>query len=161
MRMKKFKLFFKKVVDAFEFTADAYGPAHRANVYAQFPFHFFQQMIRILSLAVQLVDENNDRRMAHAANVHQLARLLFHAFHTVDHEDHAVHGGQGPVSVFRKIFVTGRIQDVDFISFIIKTHNRGSHRNSALLFNLHKIRSGCLSEFIILHGTCRLDGSAE
>ncbi len=57
----------------------------------QLGFQFVQEFERILSLSVQLIDENDDRSIPHAANLHELLRLLFDAFDTINDEDNAVY----------------------------------------------------------------------
>ena len=124
-------------------------------------FDFFQQIEPVLTIPVHFIDENDDRRITHAAYFHQPARLLFHPVHAVDHQDNAVHRRQGAVGIFRKVFVTGSIQQVDQHVLVLKAHDRSGHRDTALPLDLHKVAGRVLLDLIAFYGTGRLDGAAK
>jgi hypothetical protein len=67
----------------------------------------------IAALAVDLVDEGDDRHVAQAADLEQLARLRLDALGGVEHHDGRVDRGQGAVGVFREVLVAGRVEQVE------------------------------------------------
>ena len=58
------------VVYAFELRSYVDRPRERAHAYAQLFLKFVEQVERVASFAVHLVDEYDDRRVAHAAHFH-------------------------------------------------------------------------------------------
>ena len=112
-----------EVVHALEILAAVDGPGHGVQVYLQFFFNFFQQVVAVLAVAVHLIDEYHHRCFAHADHFHQAAGLLFHPVHAVNHQDYAVHGGKGTVGIFRKVFVPWCVQQVDQRVLVFKGHH--------------------------------------
>ncbi len=55
-------------------------PGDRGTVDLQNIFNLAEQVNRILNLAVEFVDERNDRSLAHTADFKQFDGLSFHAF---------------------------------------------------------------------------------
>jgi hypothetical protein len=100
---------------------------------------FVEQLHRLATFAVELVDEGHDRRVAQAADFHQLDRALFHAFGAVDHHQRRIHGGQRAIRVFGEILVAGRIEQVDHAPVVGELHDGGGHGNTALLFQRHPV----------------------
>jgi hypothetical protein len=98
-------------------------------------------------------------RMAHTSiNLRVCASTPFTAVH---YHDYRIHSRQRAVSIFRKIFVAGRIENVNELITILKSHYRSSHRNTSLLLNLHKVARGGLFDFVALHRSRHLDSSPK
>ena len=104
-RSKQQDLVAQQVVHAAEGLAHADRPGHRRALDLEHGLHFFQQSHRIARFAVHLVHEREDRRVAHAAHVEQLDRLLFHALGRIDHHQRGIDRGKHAVGVFGKILV--------------------------------------------------------
>src|SRR6185437_1058476 len=65
------------------------------------------------------------------------------------------------ISIFRKVFVTWRIQQVNKNVVIFKAHYRRSHRDTSLALYLHKVTSRVLFYFITFHSSRYLNGATE
>ena len=134
-------------------------------------FKFFLQLIKqikgVTTLTVHFVDENDDRGVTHTTNIHQLTRLRLNTFCAINHNNRRVHRCQRTVGIFGKILVTGGIQNVNLIFYIltiwgiIKLHHRGRYRDTTLFLNIHPVRCGSLLDFITLHGASYLNLSAK
>src|SRR5699024_2127710 len=85
------------IVYAPEGRAAAYGKRERSDGDAELRFDFIEQVERVAARPVELVHENHHRSPAHAADLHQLARLRLHALRTVYHDDDAVYRRQRAV----------------------------------------------------------------
>ena len=94
------------VVHAAEGLAHADRPGERHHRHAQLALDLVHQVQRGLHLAVHLVDESEDGRVARPADLQQAPRLRFHAVTRVDHHQRRVHGGEHSVGVFAEILVT-------------------------------------------------------
>ena len=68
------------VVHALELHALSYWPRERAHVYVELLLKLVEQVEGVAALTVHLVDEYDDRRVAHAAHLHELPGLCLHAF---------------------------------------------------------------------------------
>src|SRR5574343_483547 len=150
-----------EVIDTAETLAHADRPGHRRALDAEHRFDFVEQVNRLLALAVELVDEGQDRRVAHAADVQQLDRLRLDAVDRVDDHDRRVDGSQRAVCVFRKVLVARRVEQVDHALAVRKVHDRRGHRNAALLFQLHPVRGRVARGLARPHFAGDLDGAAE
>jgi len=64
-----------QVIDALELTAHAGRPAHRTDVQSQLVGDLVEQVERIAAFTVDLVDEGDDRHIAHPADLEQLQSL--------------------------------------------------------------------------------------
>src|ERR1039458_1002103 len=69
-----------------------------------------QQLDRVAALAVHLVDEGDDRNVAQAADLEQLAGARLDPLGGVDHHHRRVDGGQGAVGVLREVLVARRVE---------------------------------------------------
>src|SRR5450432_3939173 len=124
-------------------------------------FYLFQQVKTVLAVPIHFIDEHDHRSIPHAAYFHQAARLRLHAIHTVDHEDDAIHRRERPIGIFRKIFVTGGIEQVHQVALIFKAHDGSSHGDTSLSFDLHEIAGRMLLYFIALYSAGSLYGAPE
>ena len=130
-----------EVVDAFEFGSHPDGEAHRAQVKPQFLLRLVHHVERIPAFAVQFVDKDDHRNVAHAAHPDQFFGLFLHTFGYVDHHDHTVHRGERAVGVLCEILVPRGVEDVDLVTFVFESHHRSGYRDASLAFDLHKVRS--------------------
>ena len=149
------------VIHAFEVRTYVDGPAQRAHAYLQLLLQLVENVKRVAALVVELVDKYNHRSVAHAAHLHQLARLCLHAFCHVHHYNHAVYCGEGAVGVFSKILVARGVENVDFVVAIVEAHHRCGHRDAALLLNLHPVAGGRFLDFVRLHSSRHMNGAAK
>ncbi len=129
-----------EVIDAAKALAHADRPGHRRALDAEHRLDFVEQVDRLLALAVELVDEGQDRRVAQAADVQQLDGLRFDAVDRVDHHHRRVHRRQRAVGVFGEILVARRVEQVDHALAVGELHHRRGHRDAALLFQFHPVR---------------------
>ncbi len=150
-----------EVVDAAEGLAHADRPGHRRALHAEHRFDLVQQFDGRARFAVQLVDEGQDGCIAHAADVEQLDGLRLDTVDRVDDHDGGIDCCQGSISVFRKIVVARRVEQVDHVLAIRELHDRGGHRDAALLFQFHPVRSGMTCCLAATHFTGDLDRAAE
>ena len=127
----------------------------------EFFFELVEEVEGILALAVHLVDEHDDGRLAHTANGHQLARLRLHTLGTVNDDDGRVNGSERAEGIFGKVLVTGSVKDIDLIVIIVEFHHRGGHGDSALLLDVHPVGCSCLAYLVALDSACHLNLSAE
>ena len=75
------------VIHALELGSLVDGPRQGSHLDFQLLFQLVEQVEGVAALAVHLIDEDDDRRLPHAADRHQLARLSLHTLGTVDHND--------------------------------------------------------------------------
>ncbi len=150
-----------KIVNALEGRAHADGPREGLDMDVQFCFELVQEFEGVLALAVELVHEDDDRRIAHAANLHQSFGLLFDALDAVDDEDDAVHCRERAVRVLGEILMARRVQQVDLEPVVIEAHDRGGDRDAALPLDVHEVRGSALADLVRLHRAGNLDRAAE
>ncbi len=137
--------------------ADIYRPAQRSYIYLQLTLQFVQNIKRVSTLSVEFVHKDYHRRFPHSTNLHKFPRLLLYTLSHIDHDDNAIYSRQRAISIFRKILVTWRIQDVNLIVAVIETHYRGSHRNAALFLYFHPVGCRCFLNLVRLNSTCHMD----
>ena len=129
-----------EVENAFEQPAHADRPAHRCDVERQDVGDLIEQFEGRTPLAVDLVDEGDDRHRAQAADFEQLARLRLDTARRVDDHHGRIDRGQGAIGVFREILVPRRVEQVEGHAVLLERHHRGSDRDAALLLDLHPVR---------------------
>ena len=152
---------FVDVIHALETLPLIDRPRQWAHLDLQLLFQLVEQIEGVAPLAVHLVDEDDDGRAAHATDGHQLARLCLHAFSSVNHDNGRINGCQRAKGVFGKVLVAWRVEDVDFVAFIVELHNTRGHADAALLLDVHPVGRGRLAYLVAFHGTCHLYLSAE
>src|SRR6266436_3346080 len=101
-----------QVVDATQLPTHADGPGDRRGVDAQHALDLIQQLDGRAAIAVELVDEGHDRRVAQAADLHEFDGALLDALGAVDDHQCRVDGGQRAVGVLGEVLVTGRVEQV-------------------------------------------------
>ena len=80
--------------------------------------------------------------MPQATHIEQFDGLRLHTFGRVNHHQPRIHGGQHAIRILGKVLVTGRIEQIDKMVFVLELHDRGRDRNAALLLNLHPVGGG-------------------
>ena len=128
-----------QVDHAVEALAHAHRPGEGHHGHAQLALDLVHQVQRVAHLAVHLVDEGDDRRVARAADLEQAPRLRLDAVGRVDHHQRRVHGGQHAVGVFGEVLVAGRVEQVDDAVAVLHLHHRTRDRDAALLLDLHPV----------------------
>ena len=149
------------VVNALELRTLVDGPRQRAHLYLKFLLQLVKKVKGVAPFAVHLVDEDYHRRVAHAAHVHQLARLRLHALGSVHYDYGRVNSRERAVSVFGEVLVTRRVKYVDLVTFIVKLHDRRGHGYSALFLYVHPVRRCRLAYLVVLHRSGHLYLSSE
>ena len=123
-------------------------PAERAYMYLKFLLKLIKKVKGIITLTVHLVYKDNDRGLAHTTHLHEAAGLHLNALSAVNHYDYAVNSCQGTERILGKILVTRGIQNIYLVTFIIKLHDRCSHRDSTLFLNIHPVRCSGLAYLV-------------
>ena len=160
-RLVQVQIMFVDVINSLKAGAALDRPCQRTDMDGKLLFQLIQQVKRVFRLTVHLIDEDNHRSVAHTANLHQLARLGFHTFRAVHHNDNAVHRRQGTVSIFGKVLVTRSIENIDFVIVIIKLHYRSGYRDTTLFFNIHPVRRRRLLYLVAFHRARHLNLTAK
>ena len=148
-------------VGALEALAHADGPAQGGALDAQVFLDVGQHVQGVQAVAVELVDEGHDGRVAHAADVHELAGLGLDALGAVDDQQGGVHGRQDAVGVLGEVLVARRVQEVHVVAVVLELHDRGGHGDAALLLHLHPVRGGVAGRLARLDRAGHVDGAAE
>ena len=128
---------------------------------AQFFFNFIQQIKRIFTVTVELINKHNNGRVSHSTHFHQFSRLLFYPFYPIHHQNNTINGSQCAVGVFSKIFVTWRIEEVNQHALVLKGHHRSSHTDTTLTFNFHEIAGSMFFNLVAFYCTCSLDSTTK
>ena len=81
------------------------GQVTGAGWMLQHRLDFVEQLDRRAPVAVELVDEGHDRRVAQPAHLHEPYRALLDALGAVDDHERRVDRGQRAVGVLREILV--------------------------------------------------------
>ena len=133
----------------------------RSYTNLQLALHLIEQVERILAWAVQLIDKDHYRGVAHAAYIHQSASLRLDTLCAIDYDNYRIYGREGTVCILGKVLVTGSVKDIDFHIFIVESHHRCCHRDTTLTLNLHKVGGRSLLDFITLHRTRNMDSTTK
>ena len=111
-------------IDRADEIASAPGrPGDRRGVERQRLLDLVDEVERVAALAVHLVDEGNDRDVAQPADLEQLARSRLDALGGVDHHHRRVDRRERAIGVFGKVFVAGRIEQIEHTSVILEGHH--------------------------------------
>ena len=150
-----------QVHHAVESLAHADRPGEGHDRHAELALDLVHQRERLLHLAVHLVDEGEDRRVARAADLQQPARLRLDAVGRVDHHQRRVDRGQHAVGVLREVLVAGRVEQVDHAVAVLHLHHRARDRDAALLLDLHPVGRRVARRLARLHRAGDLDRAGE
>ena len=168
---EEIELFLVDIIDALEALTLANRPGERSHVDMKFLLQFVEQVEGIATLAVHLVDKDNDGSIPHTADFHQFARLCLHTFGRIHHNDRGIDSRKRSIGIFGKVLVAWRIEDVDLIGLvllgfgtlgtIVELHHRRGDRDTTLLLNVHPVGGGALAYFVALHRTGYLNLSTK
>ena len=150
-----------QIEDTAERLAHTDRPGDRHTLQLENRFDFTEQIQRIAYFTVKFVDERDDRRIAHTANVQKLDRLRFHTLGGVNDHNGGIHGREHTIRVFREVFVPGSVEQINNVILVLELHHGTRHRDAALLFHFHPVACGMTRGLAPLDGTCHLDGTAE
>ena len=151
----------REIVGALEVLAGAGRPGHGRDVERQGRGDLVQKLDRVAALAVHLVDEGDDRHVAQAADLEQLAGARLDALGGVDHHHRRIDRGQGAVGVLAEILVARRVEKIEHRAAILEMHHRGGDRDAALLLDLHPVRARTPCIAARLDRARDMDGAAE
>ena len=127
------------IVDALELRPGADRPVERGARHVEHALDLVEQIERLAPVAVELVDEGDDRQLAGAADLEQLDRLRLDALGAVDEHHRAVGRGQGAVGVLAEVVVAGGVEQVELEVAIGELHHAGRDRDAALAFERHPV----------------------
>ena len=117
---------------------------------------------KLMNTDLQMVNYVQDTILlgtAQRADAKELNGLRLHALRTIDHHDGGVGGHERTVRIFRKVLVAGGVQDIHAAAIVGELQHRRSHRDAALLLDLHPVGDRVLGTALPLYRTCRLDGA--
>ena len=109
---------------ATELLATADRPVHSPGGEAELRLDFIEQGERFPPRAVHLVDEGENRDLAHAADLKQLPGLRLQSLGSVFQHHGVVRRCQCSIGVFRKILVPWRVQEIDRGGVVIELQHR-------------------------------------
>ena len=156
VRTKQDQLLLINIVNTLKTLPHTDGPRQRYNLQIQFSFDLIEQIHCVFSLAVEFIDEYDNRSFTHFAHADEFFGLLLYPFRHVDNHNGTIHRRQSPIGIFRKILVTRRIQNINFAPAILKPHHGSRHRDTPLPFDFHKIGGRSFLDFIRLYRPGRL-----
>ncbi len=142
-----------QVVHALEVAIAADRPGDRRGLDLQYRLDLVEQLDRVADVAVELVDETDDRRIPQAAHVHQRDGARLHTFTAVEHHQRRIHRGQGAIGVFGEVLVARGVEQVDHVLAVGELHHRGGDGDAALLLHFHPVGGGVAVGFARLHRT--------
>src|SRR6516164_9293448 len=131
----------EEVVGAEKVAPHADRPGGRGHVEREALLDLVQQVERVAGLAIELVDESDDRHVAQAAHLEELAGLLLDALGGVEHHDRTIDGGQRAVGVLAEILVARSVQQIEGKAFMLEAHHCRRDRDTALALDRHPIRA--------------------
>ncbi|CAI8167656.1 MAG: Uncharacterised protein [Synechococcus sp. CC9902] len=138
---------------ATELLSASNGPVHCPWGQPKLRFNFIQKAQRLPTRPIHLVDEGEDRDLAHPANLEQLSGLRLKAFGSVLEHDGVIRRSQGAIGVLRKILVSRCVQQIDRCGVVIELQNGGGDRDTALLFKFHPVGRHLALFPACFHGT--------
>lgn len=100
------------------------------------------QIERLAGRTIELIHEGENGNASTTADFEEFARLGLDALPRIDNHDGGVHGGENPVGVFRKIFVTGSVEKVHDATAVLELEHGGGNGNAPLFFEFHPIAGG-------------------
>jgi hypothetical protein len=131
-----------QVVAALKARAHVDRPGDRHHIERQEIGDLVEQLEGVAPLPVHLVDESDDRHVAQAADLEELAGLGLDALGRIQHHDRRIDRGQGAVGVLTEVLVTRGVQEVEGEALVLEGHDRGGHRDTPGLLDLHPVGTG-------------------
>ena len=151
----------QQVVDAAEIAPHADGPGDRCAADTEHLLDLVQQRQRLAALAIELVDEGHDRRVAQPADLHQLDGPLLDALGAVDDHQRRIDRGQRAIGVLREVLVAGRVEQVDHAARVRELHHARGDGDAALLLEAHPVGGRVPRRLAALYRAGELDRAAE
>ena len=150
-----------QIVGADEIGRAADRPSDRRGIERERARDLVQELQRITALAVHLVDEGQDRDVAQAADLEQLARAALDALRGVDHHHGRIDGGQSAIRILRKVLVARRVEQVEDATLVLEGHNRGDDGDAPLALDAHPVRARAAALALRAHIARELDRPAR
>lgn len=104
--------------------ADRPGNGHALQL--EHGFDFAEQIQRVAHFTIKLVDESDDRRVAHAADIQKLDRLSFDALGRVNDHDGGVYGRENTIRILGEVLVARRVEQIDDVILVFELASRNS-----------------------------------
>ena len=152
---------FGQGVGAAEGLGTADWPGDRRRVECQLLFDLVEDFEGVAAFPVHLVDEGDDRDVAHAADFEKLQRSRLDTLGGVDDHDGCIDSRQRAIGVVGEVFVAGRVENVEDIAVIFEGHDRGDDGDTAFALDLHPVRTGLDAVLLGLDLAGELDRAAE
>jgi hypothetical protein len=149
-----------EVVAAMKVAAHADRPGHRTGIECQHALDLVEQREGIEALAIDLVDEGDDRNVAQAADFEQFSGLAFDALGGIDHHDRRIDRGQRAIGILAEILVARRVEQIEGDALAHEGHHRTRDRDAALL-DLHPVGLGAAPLAMRLDMTGQMDCAAD
>ena len=150
-----------QIIGARERFAAPDRPVHRRDIERERLLDLVEEVERVAALPVHLVDEGDDRNVAQAADLEELARARLDAARRVDHHDGGIDRRERAVGVLGEILMARRVEKVEDAAAIFEGHHRGHDRDAALALDPHPIGAGLDAVALRLHLARELDRAAE
>ena len=109
---------------AAEIDTHADRPGQQREVERKAGRNLVEQRERIVPLAVDLVDEGDDRDVAQPANFEQLARLALDPLRGIDHHHGGVDRAQRAIGILGEVGVARRIEQIEHDPVVLERHDR-------------------------------------
>ena len=142
-------------------SAAADRPGERRGVERERLLDLVDEVKRIASLAVHLVDEGQNGDVAQAADLEQLAGARFDPLCGVDHHDRRIDRGEGPVGVLGEVLVARGVEQVEDTAHGLEGHDGGHDRDAALALDPHPVGARLAAVGLGAHFAGELDRAAE
>ena len=136
-------------------------PGDRRGIQRQLLLDLVEDLEGIAAFAVHLVDEGDDRDVAHAADFEELQRARLDTLGGVDDHDGGIDGRQRAIGIVGEVLVTGRVEDVEDVVVILEGHDGGDDRDAAFALDLHPVGAGLDAILLRLDFAGELNGAAE
>ena len=136
-------------------------PGHRRRVEGERLLDLVEEVERVAALAVHLVDEGDDRDVAQAADLEQLAGARLDALRGVDHHHGGIDRRQRAVGVLGEVLVARRVEEVEDAIAVLEGHDRGHDRDAALALDAHPVGAGLDAVALRLDLAGELDRAPE
>ena len=148
-----------KIVDTLKAGSLTDRPIEGHRRHTQRALDFIEQVERVASRLVHLVDEGQDRDPALTADGKELFGLRLDALGAVEHHDGTIHRHERAVGVFAEILVARRIEEIDARALIVELQHGGGDRDPTRLLQLHPVGLGLTLAGPSLHGSRQMHGS--
>ena len=144
------------VIYSLELLTASDRPVHRVSSYAELLLELVEKVEGIASLTVHLVDEGEDRNIAHRADLEELSRLRLDTLCRVDDHYRRVCRHKSTVGVLREVLVTRGIKNIYAIAVVLELKHRGGDGYTSLLLYLHPVGYRVLVGLLALYRACGL-----